>query len=148
MMHDDWPPWPDSKLIVVTVGKRASRMSVWRSTGIRTLGDRGLSLCFGQTWTTLPACFSRNGTETASEGVPVVDESLLTITDVARFLSVTDKTAYRLAQSGRIPAFKVGWIWRFREAEIRSWLEKHRQPDAAGAKAKKQAKRSRRRRAK
>jgi excisionase family DNA binding protein len=105
---------------------------------------RGLSLYFGQFWTTLLACFSRNGTETASEGVPVVDESLLTITDVARFLNVTDKTAYRLAQSGRIPAFKVGWIWRFREAEIRSWLEKHRQPDAAGAKAK----RSRRRRAK
>jgi hypothetical protein len=30
---------------------------------------------------------------------------------------------------------------------VQSWLEKHRQPDAAGAKAKKQAKRSRRRRA-
>lgn len=29
-----------------------------------------------------------------------------------------DKAAYRLAQSSRIPAFKVGWVWRFREAEL------------------------------
>jgi excisionase family DNA binding protein len=76
--------------------------------------------------------------------MPVVDETLWTIADVARFLSVTEKTAYRLAQSGRIPAFKVGWVWRFREVEIRSWLEAHRQPDETGAK--KEAKRSRRRR--
>jgi excisionase family DNA binding protein len=57
-----------------------------------------------------------------------------------------NKAAYRLAQSGRIPAFKVGRVWRFREAEIWSWLDARRQPDAAGAK--KEAKRWRRRRAK
>jgi formylglycine-generating enzyme required for sulfatase activity len=38
MMHDDWPPWPDSKLIVATVGKRASWMTIWRGT---TRDDRG-----------------------------------------------------------------------------------------------------------
>jgi hypothetical protein len=57
-----------------------------------------------------------------------------------------DKAACRLARGGRIPAFKVGWVWRFDEAAIWSWLEARRQPDAAGAK--KEAKRSRRRRAK
>lgn len=60
--------------------------------------------------------------------MPVADEALWTIADVARFLQVTEKTVYRLAQSGRIPAFKLGWVWRFREAEIREWVEEQRQP--------------------
>jgi hypothetical protein len=64
----------------------------------------------------------------------VVDESPWTIEDVARCSSVTDKTAYQLAQSDRIPAFN------------RSWLEERRQPDTAGAKT--EAKRSRSWRAK
>jgi hypothetical protein len=72
----------------------------------------------------------------------VVGESLWTTTDVARFLSLTEKIANWLGQSAQIPAFKVG----LREAEIWNWLEEHCQRDAAGAK--KEAKRSRRRRAK
>jgi len=76
----------------------------------------------------------------------LVDESLRTIADVARFLSFTEKTAYRLAQGGQIPAFKVGWVWRFREAEIQSWLEEHRQPHAVGTR--KKSKRSMKRRGK
>jgi len=84
--------------------------------------------------------------QTTSDAMCVVDESPLTIADVARFLNVTDITDRPLAISGRIPAFKGGWAWRFREAEIRNWLEERRQPDAAGAK--KEAKRSRRLRAK
>lgn len=58
----------------------------------------------------------------------MTDESLWTIADVARFLQVTEKTVYRLAQSSRIPAFKLGWVWRFREAEVREWVEAQRQP--------------------
>ena len=61
----------------------------------------------------------------------MADESLWTIADVARFLQVTEKTVYRLAQSGRIPAFKLGWAWRFREAEIHGWVEDQRRPQAA-----------------
>jgi len=84
--------------------------------------------------------------QSTSEGMPVVDENLLAVADVARCWCVTDTTAYPLAQSGHIPAFKVGWVWRFREAEIRSWLEERRQRDAADAKT--EARRWRRRSAK
>lgn len=80
-------------------------------------------------------------TDRASEAMPVVDESLLAIADVAGFLSIPENTSYRLAQSGRIPAFMVGWVWRFREAETWNCLDEHRQSDSAGAK--KEAKRSR-----
>ena len=43
---------------------------------------------------------------------------ILTIKEVAVFLKLTEKTAYRLAADGKIPGFKVGGSWRFRRDEI------------------------------
>jgi hypothetical protein len=42
MMHDGWPPRPDSRLIVVTVGEGASRMTIWRGTVRYSDGSDGL----------------------------------------------------------------------------------------------------------
>ena len=41
------------------------------------------------------------------------DGEILAIRQVADFLKVTDRTIYRLAVAKKIPAFKVGDIWRF-----------------------------------
>ena len=35
-------------------------------------------------------------------------EDILTIREVADYLKVTERTLYRLAQDGTLPAFKVG----------------------------------------
>jgi excisionase family DNA binding protein len=43
---------------------------------------------------------------------------ILTIKEVAEFLKLTEKTAYRLAADGKIPGFKVGGSWRFRRDEV------------------------------
>ncbi len=51
---------------------------------------------------------------------------LITIKEVADFLQIAEKTIYRLAAEGRIPAFKVGGSWRFNRKEIEEWLEKQR----------------------
>lgn len=48
---------------------------------------------------------------------------ILTIKDVAAYLKLTEKTAYRLAAEGKIPGFKVGGSWRFRQTEIDKWIE-------------------------
>ena len=48
---------------------------------------------------------------------------MLTIKKVAEILSVTERTVYFWAKEGEIPAYKVGNSWRFREDEIREWLE-------------------------
>ena len=32
------------------------------------------------------------------------------------------RTVYRLAQSGEIPAFKLGGTWRFRRSELDRWI--------------------------
>jgi len=42
---------------------------------------------------------------------------------VARWLGISPRTVCFWAECGEIPALKVGRQWRFREEEIRRWLE-------------------------
>lgn len=50
-------------------------------------------------------------------------EQILTIREVADFLKLTEKTAYRLAAEGKLPGFKVGGSWRFKQSDIDTWIE-------------------------
>lgn len=52
-----------------------------------------------------------------------VDTDIMTIPEVAEYLKLTEKTAYRLAAEGKIPGFKIGGSWRFRKADIDEWIE-------------------------
>lgn len=47
---------------------------------------------------------------------------ILTLEEVAAYLKAGKRTVYRLAQEGKIPAFKLGGGWRFRRAELDSWI--------------------------
>ena len=55
-------------------------------------------------------------------GLPM-DHEIMTIKDLAVYLKIKEKTAYRLAAEGKIPGFKVGGSWRFRQRDIESWIE-------------------------
>lgn len=46
----------------------------------------------------------------------------MTIHEVAEYLKLNEKTAYRLASDGEIPGFKVGGSWRFRRQDIERWI--------------------------
>ena len=48
----------------------------------------------------------------------------MTIREVADYLKITEKTAYRLAAAGDLPGFKVGGSWRFRRSEIDRWIDR------------------------
>lgn len=48
---------------------------------------------------------------------------ILTITEVAAYLKVAERTLYRLVAAKKVPAFKVGGTWRFSRAEIDSWIK-------------------------
>ena len=48
---------------------------------------------------------------------------IITIKDVADYLKLNEKTAYRLASENKIPGFKVGGAWRFRLRDIDAWIE-------------------------
>ena len=50
-------------------------------------------------------------------------DQILTIKDVAIYLKLAEKTAYKLAAKGKLPGFKVGGSWRFKQADIENWIE-------------------------
>ncbi len=54
------------------------------------------------------------------------DESFLTTEEVLEYLNVNLRTIYRLIKAGKIPAVRVGRQWRFKRADIDSWLESQR----------------------
>ena len=47
----------------------------------------------------------------------------MTLQEVAEYLQLSKDLIYRLAQSGKIPASKVGSRWRFRRERVDSWME-------------------------
>lgn len=47
---------------------------------------------------------------------------VLTVPEVAKLLSLSEITVYRLAKLGKIPARKVGRCWRFSRQAIEKWL--------------------------
>jgi len=56
-------------------------------------------------------------------------DEIMTIGEIAIYLKITEKTAYRLVSEGKIPGFKVGGSWRFNRAEIQAWAKaKNKQP--------------------
>ena len=54
----------------------------------------------------------------------MADDEIFTIKEVATYLKIAEKTAYRFASDGRLPGFKVGGSWRFRKSEIDRWTKK------------------------
>jgi excisionase family DNA binding protein len=51
------------------------------------------------------------------------DDEILTVKELAAYLKIAEKTAYRFASEGRLPGFKVGGAWRFRKSEIDQWTK-------------------------
>lgn len=49
-------------------------------------------------------------------------QDLLTAADITRLLRIDKSTAYRMAEDGRLPAFKVGRQWRFRAEDVAALL--------------------------
>ena len=50
----------------------------------------------------------------------------MTLEEVAEYLRLSKDTVYRMANTGAIPASKVGNQWRFRREDLDSWLEENK----------------------
>ena len=58
---------------------------------------------------------------------------ILTLDEVAQYLKISKKTAYKIVRSGALRAFKAGKHWRVRRADLGAWIarrskESGRQP--------------------
>lgn len=60
------------------------------------------------------------------------DLQLINLADAALILQVSKRTLLRMIQQKELPAFKVGGQWRFRQAQLKNWLDK-KESEAAQA---------------
>lgn len=52
-----------------------------------------------------------------------MNDEILTLKEVAEYLKLAEKTAYRLAAEGKLPGFKAGGSWRFKQEDVEHWIE-------------------------
>jgi PTS system nitrogen regulatory IIA component len=52
----------------------------------------------------------------------MVEDAILTIEEVAKYLRVSERTVYDWAQKGEIPSGKIGTVWRCKKNEIEQWV--------------------------
>ena len=69
-----------------------------------------------QSWASLLAALSEE-TE--------LDERMMDVEDIARYLNLHIMTVYRMLQSGLLPGRKVGGRWRVSKKELDEWLENY-----------------------
>ncbi|EJL6725687.1 helix-turn-helix domain-containing protein [Vibrio sp. B513a] len=53
-------------------------------------------------------------------------DQILTLKEMAAYLKLAEKTAYRLASEGKLPGFKVGGSWRFKREDLEAWIEENK----------------------
>ncbi|MEW8073529.1 MAG: helix-turn-helix domain-containing protein [Candidatus Thiodiazotropha sp.] len=52
-----------------------------------------------------------------------MNDQILTLKEVAVYLKLAEKTAYKLAAAGKLPGFKVGGSWRFKMCDLQEWMD-------------------------
>lgn len=58
-----------------------------------------------------------------------MNDEILTLKEVAEYLKLAEKTAYRLAAEGKLPGFKAGGSWRFKQEDIDRWIEEQKKKE-------------------
>ncbi len=52
------------------------------------------------------------------------NKDIMTMKELADYLKIAEKTAYRFVSEKKVPGFKVGNAWRFRKSEVDNWIKK------------------------
>jgi len=57
----------------------------------------------------------------AKRRAPIDLPQVLALKEAADYLNIGRSTLYRMAENGQIPAFRVGWGWRFTVTTLDKW---------------------------
>lgn len=60
-------------------------------------------------------------------------KQVMTVKEIAEYLSVHPMTIYKYVQDGKIPAFKIGASWRIRRDSIKKWMDENEHKNQGGA---------------
>lgn len=52
---------------------------------------------------------------------------LMTLPEVAAYLQIAERTVYYWVQTGRLPGFKLGAVWRFKRDDVEHWIDEQKQ---------------------
>lgn len=58
--------------------------------------------------------------------IDAMTDQILTLKEVAAYLKLAEKTAYKLAAADKLPGFKVGGSWRFKKTDVENWIEQRK----------------------
>lgn len=47
----------------------------------------------------------------------------LSVQEIAQYLGISKETVYRWLEKGKIPAHRVGKLWKFKTSEVDQWIK-------------------------
>ncbi|MBP3953099.1 helix-turn-helix domain-containing protein [Bacillus suaedae] len=53
-----------------------------------------------------------------------MEKEIMTVSQVAEYLQLSEMTTYKLVQEGKIPAFKIGRHWRVKKEDLSEFIER------------------------
>jgi excisionase family DNA binding protein len=53
-----------------------------------------------------------------------LNQEIMTITQVAEYLQISEMTTYKLVNEGKIKAFKIGRHWRVKKEDLTEFIDK------------------------
>ena len=62
-----------------------------------------------------------------------MSDTILTISDLSKYLQIHRTTLYRMLREGRLPGFRIGSDWRFSLEAIEDWLRDQIKTDVEGS---------------
>ena len=62
-----------------------------------------------------------------------MSDTILTISDLSKYLKTHRTTLYRMLREGRLPGFRIGSDWRFSLEAIEKWLRDQVKTDIEGS---------------
>jgi len=60
------------------------------------------------------------------------DDEVMTISDVAHYLRISEAKVYELARTGAIPALRLGKAWRFQKDQLKQWVRQSAEANLTG----------------
>jgi excisionase family DNA binding protein len=52
------------------------------------------------------------------------ESEIMTVSEVAEYLKISEVTTYKFVQEGKIPGFKIGRHWRVKRSDLAEFIEK------------------------
>ncbi|ABR47905.1 DNA binding domain, excisionase family [Alkaliphilus metalliredigens QYMF] len=57
------------------------------------------------------------------------EEEIMTISEVAKYLKISEVTTYKFVQEGKIQGFKIGRHWRVKRSDLAEFIERQKRDE-------------------